>query len=493
MDELNEGARIPDSQATETEKKNEATEVVAEQEANTTETKTEEAVVTDASSSEEINTQEVTTEVSEEVTAEAADDSEAIRKTALIESEVKKTERHKRLIGMILAIIVMIGLLAIVGMQTVYIYKLSTARIGIMTYDNSYYREEKDNKEESEEKKEEKELLEAERKEVVDPLFNLEEAASVSDPNKKTLKTWEIANEVMPATVSIYIVQDYSGSEVTLASGSGFVITEDGYVVTNKHVIDEAINDRQLKIAVRVPGFTEAFNAKIVGSDEQTDIAVIKLNTSEKLKCVVLGNSDSLQVGELAVAIGNPLGSFESTVTVGVISANSREMNTNGYSINLLQTDASINSGNSGGPLINSFGEVIGVTNAKITSAEGLGFAIPINTIKGIIESIIQYGYVANRPTLGVSIQTVVESSYFGANAGFYVASLVEGGPGEQAGLEVGDRIVTFDGVEITSTNDIISIRDAHNVGDSIKIEVERDEEIVEVILVIGDSADYEN
>ncbi|MCQ2533922.1 MAG: trypsin-like peptidase domain-containing protein [Clostridia bacterium] len=495
MDELNEGARIPDSQATEMEKKNEVTEVVTEQETNTAETKTETAV-TDASSSEEIITQEVTTEVPEEVSGEVsgetADDSEAIRKTALIESEVKKTERHKRLITAITAAIIVIGLLAVIGMQTVYIYKLSTARIGIMTYENSSYREEKEEKDDSEEK-EEKELIEAERKDVVDPLFNLEEAASVTDPNKKTLKTWEIANEVMPATVSIYIVQDYSGSEVTLASGSGFVITENGYVVTNKHVIADAISDRQLKIAVRVPGITEAFTAKIVGSDEQTDIAVIKLNTSEKLKCVVLGDSDTLQVGELAVAIGNPLGSFESTVTVGVISANSREMNTNGYSINLLQTDASINSGNSGGPLINSFGEVIGVTNAKITSAEGLGFAIPINTIKGIIESIIQYGYVANRPTLGVSIQTVVESSYFGANAGFYVASLVEGGPGEQAGLQIGDRIVTFDGVEITSTNDIISIRDAHNVGDSIKIEVERDEEIVEVILVIGDSADYED
>lgn len=480
MDDLNEEKGLEDSQTFETTPKEPVN--VTEENSNTVEEVTSEVV-----EESEVKESQENTEINEDI-----DEAEAVRRTALIESEVRKTEKHKRMTTIIIAAFIVTALLIIIGIQTTYIYELNTGKTGIMNYETASYKDSKKKPSDDDKKDDEdKENSEAERKEVVDPLFNLEEASSVSDPNKETLKTWEIANKVMPATVSIYIVQDYTGEEVTLASGSGFVLTEDGYVVTNKHVIDDAISDKQLKLAVRVPGVTDAYNAKIVGSDEQTDIAVIKLEKAENLTCVTLGDSDALQVGELAIAIGNPLGSFESTVTVGVISANSREMNTNGYSINLLQTDASINSGNSGGPLINSFGEVIGVTNAKITSAEGLGFAIPINTIKGVIESIIQNGYVANRPTLGVSIQTVVESSYFGANAGFYVASLVEGGPGEQAGLVVGDRIISFDGVEITSTNDIISIRDAHNVGDAVPVEVERDGEIVEVTLVIGDSADY--
>lgn len=416
---------------------------------------------------------------------------EAIKKTALIEAEVRKTEHHKRVMTTLIAAFIVLALLVVIGFQTIYIYKLSTGRHGIMTYDNVSYRE--DEESDSKDDKRDDKDIEAQRREVVDPLFDLEEASSVTDPNKKTLKTWEIAEKVMPATASIFIVQNTNGNEVTLSAGSGFIISEDGYVVTNKHVIDDAITNKDLTIAVRIPGANEAYTAKIVGSDGQTDIAVIKLIDAENLPTVTLGDSDTLQIGELAIAIGNPLGTFESTVTVGVISANSREMNFSGYPIALLQTDASINSGNSGGPLINSFGEVIGVTNAKITSAEGLGFAIPINTIKGVIESIINVGYVANRPTLGVSIQTVVESSYFGANAGFYVSELVSGGPAEQAGLEIGDRILKFDGVEITSTNDIISIRDSHNVGDEVIVEVERDGKNIKLTLVIGESADYED
>lgn len=415
---------------------------------------------------------------------------EMIDRTAKIECAVRKIEsRRNRLSSIVWGSIVLV-LLAIIGFQTAYFLKLNTAKRGIMTYDNASYKEQKDEarKKKAEDKSEDKSNVNDEQ---VNPHFSLEEAASVKDPNKKTLTTYEIADKMMPATASIYIIGYESGNEYTYSSGSGFTISEDGYIVTNKHVLQDILDNPELEIAVRIPGADEAYKAEIVGTDEQTDIGVVKLIDAKGLSCVTLGDSDTLRTGELAIAIGNPLGSFESTVTVGVISATARTMNTNGYSIDLIQTDASINSGNSGGPLINSFGEVIGVTNAKMTTAEGLGFAIPINAVKGVIESIIQYGYVANRPTLGVSIQTIVESSYFGAQAGLYVSELTPDGPAERAGMQVGDRVVSVDGIEINSSSDIISIRDSHKVGDEITIEVERDDEIIELKLVIGDSADY--
>ena len=272
-----------------------------------------------------------------------------------------------------------------------------------------------------------------------------------------------------------------------MASGSGFIISEDGYIVTNAHVIDTVLSDESLYVKIMVPGYEEEIAADIVGSDERTDIAVLKLREDHVYNAVTLGDSDLLRAGELAVAIGNPLGTLEGTVTVGVISATGREMNNNGYMMELIQTDASINSGNSGGPLINSFGEVIGVTNAKMSSAEGLGFAIPITPIKSVIESLINYGYVVNRPYLGITVTDISEGEYNGAVPGIYVADLDAGGPGADAGLEVGDRLITMDGVEITESNDIIGVRDSHAVGDIIEVVVDRNGEELSLELTIGD------
>ena len=242
-----------------------------------------------------------------------------------------------------------------------------------------------------------------------------------------------------------------------------------------------------MSVKITVPGYDEEIAADIVGSDERTDIAVLKLRDEHVYNAVTLGDSDLLRTGELAVAIGNPLGTLEGTVTVGVISATGREMNNNGYLMELIQTDASINSGNSGGPLINSFGEVIGVTNAKMSSAEGLGFAIPITPIKSVIESLINYGYVANRPYLGITVTTISEGDYNGAVPGIYVAELDAAGPGTDAGLEVGDRLISMDGVEITGSNDIIGVRDSHAVGDTIEVVVERNGAELSLELTIGD------
>ncbi len=162
-------------------------------------------------------------------------------------------------------------------------------------------------------------------------------------------------------------------------------------------------------------------------------------------------------------------------------------MNSKGYLMELIQTDASINEGNSGGPLINSFGEVVGVTNAKMGSAEGLGFAIPITPIKSVIESLINYGYVTDRPYLGITVTTISEGDYNGAVPGVYIAELDDGGPGEEAGLKVADLIISMDGVAISRSNDIIGVRDSHSVGDVITVVVSRDGEEMSFDLTIGD------
>ena len=362
-------------------------------------------------------------------------------------------------------------------MQSIYIFALTAGRTGNMNYVAG------------KETKPSSEVTEATYPEdLPEPFFSLEEAASVTDPDKQTLSVADIAAAVGPATVSVYIYapSEGTGAETPVSSGSGFLITEDGYIVTNCHVVDSAREDPNMSVKVNVPGYEDLIEAEITGTDVQTDIAVIKIS-GDTYPHVTLGDSDLLRPGELAVAIGNPLGTLEGTVTAGVISAIGRQMNNNGYLMELIQTDASINSGNSGGPLINSFGEVIGVTNAKMGSAEGLGFAIPINVAKPIIESLINYGRVVGRPYLGITVEQVSEGAYNGAVPGVYISDLPAGGPGEAAGLMEGDMILSMDGVAIESSDVIIGVRDSHEVGDEIEIVVLRDGEELTFILTIGD------
>ncbi|SEV95529.1 serine protease Do [Ruminococcaceae bacterium KH2T8] len=401
--------------------------------------------------------------------------------TERIESQ-KKDKKEKKQLSTHTLILLCALLVSIIfsAMQTLYIFALTTGAKGNMTYERNIVPSETNGDAEP--------VSPAQMDHpFADPNFSLEEAASVYDPNKATLSTMEIAELVGPATVAVYIYGEDNGVEIALASGSGFIISEDGYIVTNAHVIDTVLSDESLYVKIMVPGYEEEIAADIVGSDERTDIAVLKLREDHVYNAVTLGDSDLLRAGELAVAIGNPLGTLEGTVTVGVISATGREMNNNGYMMELIQTDASINSGNSGGPLINSFGEVIGVTNAKMSSAEGLGFAIPITPIKSVIESLINYGYVVNRPYLGITVTDISEGEYNGAVPGIYVADLDAGGPGADAGLEVGDRLITMDGVEITESNDIIGVRDSHAVGDTIEVVVDRNGEELSLELTIGD------
>ena len=380
--------------------------------------------------------------------------------------------------------IVTICALLFSAVQTVFIFRLTTGAYGNMTYTRGMNN--RDDIEDDSSGAVETDRLSA----VADPEFSLEHAASVTDPDKETLSTTEIVRLVSPATVSVYVMGEVYGQSTPIYSGTGFIISEEGYVVTNMHVIED-VEDNDYEIIVAVPGFDRPIDAQIVGSDIQTDIAVLKLMSDDQsFPYVTLGDSDVLQVGELVVAIGNPLGTLEGTVTVGVVSALNREINNNGYTMKLIQTDASINSGNSGGPLINSFGEVIGVTNAKISSAEGLGFAIPITNVRDVIQSIINYGYVANRPWLGLTAGNIADGAYYGAIAGVYCAEVERGGPADRAGMRSGDLILSFDGVEIGESGDIIDVRDSHVPGDEVEVIVERDGHKLQLTLIIGDSND---
>ena len=259
---------------------------------------------------------------------------------------------------------------------------------------------------------------------------------------------------------------------------SGFSV-RDNLIITNAHVVES--NEY---VSVKLYDGSSIMG-RVIKSDADKDLALIEINSLIKpLEFAENGGS----IGQEVYAVGAPR-DMPFTMTKGIISALDRQIGQNSY----IQLDASVNNGNSGGPLINSFGEVIGITNAKIvtSTSESLGFAIPVNSVKKIIESIINYGKVVGRPYLGVSLQYVADDSYFGARGGVYVAEIVKNGPADKAGFELGDKVIRFDGVEIKETGDIIRVRDSHKVGDTVEVVVERDGKEVTLNMAIGDSADY--
>ncbi|MBR6986607.1 MAG: trypsin-like peptidase domain-containing protein [Clostridiales bacterium] len=403
-----------------------------------------------------------------------------------------RSDKEKSLRFIIIALsLILLACAIFSGFQSFYIFRLNNGQEGIFSYTETQKKTDSDPTSAIES------LIDSDNPatdELPEPWFALEDAASVTDPNKTKMSVVDIVKEVSPATVPISVISVDDEKETKIGSGTGFIITSDGYIVTNQHVVelaDKAVSTYY--VVVVLPGNDEFVRAEIVGADEQTDIAVLKVDTDKELPCVTLGDSDTLQSGELAVTIGNSMGNFDDSVTVGVISAPKRQITRNGYLVDVIQTDAAINPGNSGGPLINSFAEVVGITNAKIVNSttENLSFAIPVNSVKSIIESLINYGKVINRPYLGITVKYVADESYYGARGGVYIAEIVENGPADKAGIEVGDRIISMDGVEIVETGDIIKVRDAHEVGDAIDVVVERDGRQITLTLVIGDSADF--
>ena len=283
-------------------------------------------------------------------------------------------------------------------------------------------------------------------------------------------------NSTVGITTSV-TTTNYWGYQTTgAASGSGFILTADGYILTNYHVIEDSNS-------IQVTTYDNtSYDATIIGYDESNDIAVLKID-AEGLTPVVLGDSDELCVGDEVMAIGNPLGELTFSLTVGYVSALNREVTlSSGTTMDLIQTDAAINSGNSGGALFNCYGEVVGITNAKYSSSsssssasiDNIGFAIPISHVKDIITSIIEKGYIV-KPYIGVSVTTVSsEMTSYGLPAGALVKSVTEDSPAASCGLQENDIITSINGEDITSSNDLVSFIGDCEPGDALTISVYR-------------------
>lgn len=279
-------------------------------------------------------------------------------------------------------------------------------------------------------------------------------------------------------------VSNYFYSYPTEGSGSGVIVSEDGYIVTNNHVITGGNS-----ISVFLNN-GETYTATLIGADDRTDIAVLKID-GENLVAAKWGNSDTLRVGDYAIAIGNPLGEYQGTVTFGIISALNRDIAIDGETMNMFQVDAAVNSGNSGGGLFDSNGTLIGIVSAKssITTGEGLGFVIPIDNIKPIVSDIIQYGYVTGRPTLGfktADITSMASAAYNGVNwIGVYVNGVTENSNAQTAGLQFKDYIASVDGESIKTSDRLFEILESKSVGDTLVLEVWRQDLIFDLILII--------
>lgn len=298
-----------------------------------------------------------------------------------------------------------------------------------------------------------------------------------------------VVSQIRPSVVEITTeVGGYGnsmfGQYTASGAGSGVIISEDGYIVTNNHVIENA---QSIKVKT---SDGQTYDAQVVGTDPQTDIAVIKVD-AKGLQAAKLGNSDEIQVGEPAIAIGNPLGSLGGTVTTGIVSAVGREITIDNETMTLLQTDAAINSGNSGGGLFDSNGNLIGIVNAKqaASGVEGLGFAIPISDVTQVINDLVEYGSVTSRPMLNVTLQDVPEGAMnTRLEPGVYIYQVNEGGSAAEAGLQTGDRIISFDGKDVSTSAQVKTILRKHAIGDEVNMKIMRDGKESDVVIKLKGS-----
>lgn len=323
------------------------------------------------------------------------------------------------------------------------------------------------------------------------------------DTNNQLTASEIYANNVNSTVgITTSITANYYGYQMEAsAAGSGFILTDDGYIVTNYHVVEGAN-------AIQITTYdNESYDAELIGYDESNDIAVLKVN-AKNLTPVILGDSDQLNVGDSVVAIGNPLGQLAFSLTSGSVSALNRRISISNVAMNLIQTDCAINSGNSGGALFNSYGEVIGITNAKYSSSgafntaaiENIGFAIPINNVRNIITSIIENGYI-EKTYIGVSVRNMQNYSQnenmWGSGNGFPVDSdpdikgvvvceVDEGGPADKAGILEGDVITAVNGTEISNYSELGSILSQGKEGDKYTLTINRDGETVEIKVKLG-------
>lgn len=322
------------------------------------------------------------------------------------------------------------------------------------------------------------------------------EADAVKKPNKDLPTIYQLSAPEDALTIP-QIVEKVSDSVVGITCitsggagvmGTGVIMSEDGYVITNAHVVSSATD-----ITVVFTDDPEnGIKAELVGIDVQTDLAVVKINKTG-LTAAEFGKSSELQVGEAAIAIGNPISmNLAGSVTSGIISALNRELTIEDKKFNLIQTDAAINNGNSGGALINAYGQVIGITSAKVNSAvaSNLGFAIPIDDAMPIINDLLQYGYVKGRPLLGISGNNISSfySEYYGIPQGFRVEQVESGSAAETAGIKVGDIIVGIEGTLITSIDEFNDIKNEHTAGDTVTISLYRNGQRTDVKATLGEA-----
>lgn len=307
---------------------------------------------------------------------------------------------------------------------------------------------------------------------------------AISAPAESAMSLQDIYMKVEPSVVGV-LCEGYNRS----STGTGIIMSSDGYIITNCHVISNA-----QKITVELSD-GEAMGAVIVGADELSDLAVIKID-ADYLPAAEFGDSDLLRVGDDVAAIGNPLGlELKGTLTTGIISAINRDIETDGRTLTLIQTDAALNEGNSGGPLINGSGQVVGVNTMKMyssySSIEGLGFAIPISLAKPIVDELIQQGFVSGRPAIGITGSDVSEraSAYYRIPNGVLVNSVEYGTDAYEKGMEAGDVIVKVNGKDITSMDELNEIKNDCRAGDTITLTVYRGGEILEFDIVLMDAA----
>ena len=285
------------------------------------------------------------------------------------------------------------------------------------------------------------------------------------------LSLQEIYVKCIPSVVSITSSSRSGGS-----SGTGVILSEEGYIVTNHHVIE---NGEQITVQLTDE---RVCTAQLVGADKTSDLAVLQIS-AEGLTGAEFGNSDHLRVGDSVVAIGDPLGvEYRGTMTDGIVSAINRNVNVNGRSMNLIQTNAALNSGNSGGPLINSYGQVIGINTIKIgaftdsAGVEGLGFAIPSTTVKDIVEQIISQGYVSGRPWLGISGESIslFYQRYYRLPSGMYITSVTPNSNAAKVGIQEGDVLISVDGSKVYSQSDLDTLLYSYSAGDTVTIVIYR-------------------
>lgn len=306
------------------------------------------------------------------------------------------------------------------------------------------------------------------------------------------LTTEEVVQKVLPSVVGIeseftvtsmnngyYYGFGMPSTSSATGTGTGVVITEDGYIVTNAHVIYDSEYGAGLSENITVHMSDDSsYDAEVIGYDTDCDLAVLKIDATGLISAE-FGDSDSLMLGESVIAIGNPIGfDLMNTVTGGIVSGLNRNITINDKAMNLIQTDTAINSGNSGGPLINKYGQVVGINSSKMSasygeaSIEGIGFAIPSNETSKIIDDLMTYGYVTGKPQLGISCQDVTEniSRMYNMPVGVYITDVSENSASSKAGLQSGDIITAVDGVEVTTAEELNTQKNMHSAGDVIEI-----------------------